>query len=238
LRIAGFEGFILYGTVFVGILLQYFLGFWLLNFDVYPNGFITILLLPAMWLGSFLLIYQNFIIDLPFVYQFIIVSVFLVLQYYFMSTQNILNLAHFRSISLSHAAFTTNNFYTILTFFITNLAIFLLPGTSNTIKLFASFVSFVIILFIFAILNAIEQIQLFFAIFFYFTFIAILSFLYIVGFIDPQKILLLVIAMSLVFRGVIVLSLYSVKKVISKADYIQSALESGLLFLLIGFASR
>jgi hypothetical protein len=218
--------------------MQYFLGFWLLNFDVYPNGFITILLLPSVWFGSFLLIYQNFLTDLKLVYQIMVIGGFLILQYYFMSTQNILNISHFKSISLSQAAFTTNNFYTILTFFVTNLAIFLLPGSSNTLKLIASFLSFVIILSIFGVLNNLDQLQMIYSAFFYFGFIFVLAFLYMLGFIDPEKMLLLVIAMSLVFRGVLVLSLYSIKKVIAFSDYVQIGLEAGLLFLLIGFSSK
>lgn len=238
LRIAAFDGFILYGTVFVGILMQYFLGFWLLNFDVYPNGFITILLMPAIWFGSFLLIYQNFIIDLNVFYQIIIIGVFLVLQYYFMSTQNILNLAHFKNISLSQAAFTTNNFYTILTFFVANIAVFLLPGLTNPIKLAASFVFAVMILFIFSVLNKIDHLQTAYSAFFYFGLTFILAMLYMLGYINPDKILLLVMAISLAFRGIIVLSLYSVKKVIALSDYIQIVLEAGLLFILVGFASH
>jgi hypothetical protein len=238
LRIAHFDGFILYGTVFAGVLVQYFLGFWLLNFDVYPNGFITILLLPAAWFGAFLLIYQNFIVDLHLVYQIPIILGFLVLQYYFMSTQNILNISHFKSISLSQAAYTTNNFYTILTFFTTNLALFLLPSLSIPLKFILSFIVSSGVLFIFTMLNKISKIEFFFSVFFYLNFTLLLLFLYVLGFIDPGKVVLIVIAMSLVFRGVIILMLYSAKRVIALADYVQIAIESGILFMLIGVASK
>lgn len=233
LQTARLEGFIFYGTIFVGFLTQYFLIFWLFNFDVYPQGFITLLILPALWFGSFIVIYQGFVIKLSFIYQLVIVLMFLILQYYFVTTQSILNLSHFQNISLSQAAYTANSFYTVLTFFAVNLALFLIPGASNILSLLLTIVSFIVISSIFSALNSIDRSQTLFSNIIYIFVISLLLTIYSFGIINPDKIILLTILLAIVFRNIIILMLYSVRKVLSKTDYAQVVFECGLIGILL-----
>jgi hypothetical protein len=220
------EGFVLYGTIFVAIATQYFLNFWLYNFNVFPQGFITILLLPSIWFASFILIFVNFIVQLHSLYEIMIIGAFLTLQYYFSTTQNILNLSHFKNISLSQAAFTTNHFYTVLTFFTSNLAVFLLPDLSYVLKLASSLVLFIIIIIIFALLNNVQKIQYTYAIVLYAAIIYAVGILYIFNFIMLDRLPLIVIALSIIFREIIILILYYARKVLNPQDYIYLALET------------
>lgn len=224
--------------MFVGVIVEYFLVFWLLNFEVHPQGFITVLLLPAIWLASFLLIFQNFITKLDVIYQILIIAGFLFFQYYLLSTQSILNLSHFRNVSLSSAAYTTNNFYTVVTFFISILGIFLLPDVSNLLRFGLSIIAFGIIMLIFILLNQISLRHYAYALFLYISFILVLSVIYASGFINPENILLLVIVLALMFRGIIILILYSEKKIISLYDYVQLIFEVVISGILINYASN
>jgi hypothetical protein len=233
LRNAKFEGFILYGTVFVGVVVQYFLCFWLLNFELFPQGFVTILILPALWFGSFLLIFETFILKLNLVYQIVVTAVFLGFQYYFMITQSILNIAHFKNVTLSQAAYTTNNLYTILTFFLANLSLFLLNDLNVFIKFVISGILFAVILLIYMLLNNINKSQFFFSVASYTFTLLILSFIYSTDVIDSSRILFLVMILGLVFKGFMTLVQYSSRKVLSIVDYSQVFIEYILIFFIL-----
>lgn len=233
LRNAKFEGFILYGTVFVGIVIQYFLYFWLLNFEVFPQGFVTILVLPTIWFGSFLLIFETFILKLNLAYQVLITIIFLSFQYYFMITQSILNIAHFKNVTLSQAAYTTNNLYTILTFFLANLSFFLLNDLNVFYKFLASGILFAITLLIYILLNNINKSQFFFSVASYGFILLILSFAYSTDIMDPTRVIFLVMALGLVFKGFITLIQYSSRKVLTLVDYSQVLAEYILIFFIL-----
>lgn len=237
LNIARFSGFVLYGSIVFIMLVYYFLLYWLLNFDVSVQGFITILLLPTITLGAYMLIYYNFIRDLAVLYRIVFTFVFIVLQYYLVLTQNILNLSYFTNVGLSQAALVANNFYTILSFFFVNLSIFLIPEVNIPFKMLFTIVMFVIFYLIFILINNIEVLQYYFGIFFYSIAILIYIIMYISGFINPISSLLTSIVFSIVFRGITVIALYSFRRVISFFDYLQVVFEAALIAFLIFMSS-
>lgn len=228
---ARLNGFVLYGTVVFIMLVNYFILYWLFNFDVHPQGFLTVLALPSITFGAYLLVYYNFIRDIDMVYRIVITLIFILLQYYLVLTQNILNLSHFSNIGLSQAALVVNNFYTIITYFLATKAIFLTPDITAPIKLVLTIPVFLILYIAFMIVNNIDFLQIIFGVGFYIILIAVFSFLYMSGFINPQNLLLIVISLAITFRGLTVISLYSSRKVISIPDFIVNVLES----LLVGF---
>lgn len=231
LSIARFNGFLLYGTVVFMMLIYYFLVYWLFNFDVYFQGFVTILLLPAILFGSYLLIYYNFIKEIQIIYQILFTGVFVVLLYYLVLTQNLINRSHFTNVSLSQAAIIVNNFYSIFGFFLACLSIFLVPDMSNITKIVVSILIFAAFYGIFVLVNSIEYIQFFFGMFSYVIFAAILILLYVSGSINPSTSVLTVLSMTVFFRGVTVISLYSFRKVINWPDILQILAEA----LVVGF---
>jgi hypothetical protein len=237
LNISSFTGFVLYGTIFFMMLVSYFLVYWLFNFDVYPQGFITILLLPTLTFGSYMLIYYDFVKDLPLLYKVIFTAIFMFMQYYLVLTQNILNVSNFTNVGLSQAALVSNSFYTIWSFFLTNLAIFLIPDIFITVKLIITIPVFIIYYLIFTMVNSIDRYQFIFGGFFYLFIVLIYLVLYVVGFINPLSSLLLVISLAIVFRGITVVALYSFRRVISLFDFVQIFLESVLVGFLVYMTS-
>lgn len=237
LNIARFSGFILYGTIVFMMLVYYFLVYWLLNFEVYPQGFITILLLPALTFGAYLLIYYNFIKDIGLVYKILFTLIFMVMQYYLILTQNILNLSNFTNVGLSQAALVSNNFFAIIGFFMVNLSIFLIPNLYSPFKILGSFIAFMVVYLIFVLVNKIENLQLAFGIFFYGVVCIVYLILHLTGFINPQSSLLTVISLSIIFRGITVIALYSFRRVISIFDFVQIGFEAVLIAFLVYMSS-
>ncbi len=237
LNLAGFDGFILYGTIILAALIYYFLSFWLYNFNVHPHGFITILVPPVLWYSSFLMIYEFFLIDLRVVFQVAIISMFLALQYYYMSTQNILNISHFRSISLSQAAYTTNNFYTVLTFFTVCLGVFLIPDVMIIVKLGIVFFFFFLLYGIFGTLNHIDFPQLVYGVFLFSTVLLLVAVLFLTGLFDPGKLILISIFLTLIFRWMVVLTLFPTRKLLSTFDYFQFIFEITIGVFILYFAA-
>jgi hypothetical protein len=238
IKVVKFEGFLLYGTLFVGLIIEYFLVFWLYNFNTSPVGFISILLLPVLFFGSFVIVYYYFIVRLNILFELSFMFSFFVLMYYFLSTQNILNLAQFKSISLAQAANTTNNFYTVLSFFISSLAIFLLPNIPNILRFIISTGIFAVILLIFVLLHNIDRLQYAYSIFFYISFIAMISIIYVLNGINTDKVVLISIILSLIFRGILILLHYSSRKILSAFDYFQIFLELAIITFLFNFISK
>lgn len=237
LRVVRFEGFLLYGSIFVGALIMYFLLYWLLNYSVTPIGFITVLLLPVIFWGACVLLYYFFIVKLNPFFELVLVSTFMVLMYYFASTQNLLNISYYKNISLAQAAHTTNNFYTVLTFFLSILALFLIPNVPNLLKLFISVILFTLILFIFVLLHSLDRSEFMYSIFLYFSVVVLLAVIYVLGFIDTNKVILLSVVLGLVFRGVLTFIHYSARKVLSFFDYFQILMELAVITFLIYFVS-
>lgn len=237
LSISRISGFVLYGTILFMMLVYYFMIYWLFNFDVYPQGFISILLLPTLTLASYLLIYFNFIKELPIIYVVFFTLTFMVMQYYLVLTQNILNLSTFTNVGLSQAALVSNSFYTILGFFLLNLSIFLIPNLHSPFKIVIGVIIFVIFYFIFVIINKIEFVQFIFGVFFYGSVSIIYLVLFLIGYINPLNSLLIVISLAVIFRGLTVIALYSFRKVISVFDFIQIIFESALVAFLVYMSS-
>lgn len=231
LSITRFSGFILYGTIFFMMLVYYFLVYWMLNFEVYPQGFITILLTPVLLLGGYMTVYYYFLRDLTLYIPILSTIFFLGMMYYFILTQNILNTSYSQNIGLTQAALVINNFFSIITFFAANLAIFLIQDFSLIIKLVFTLPFFVLIYLAFVMINNIDRIQYWFGVFFYAVVIISIVLLYLVNFINPISGLIMVIILAVLYRGITVVSLYSSRRVISFLDLTQIFLES----LLIGF---
>jgi hypothetical protein len=239
IKVATLEDFTLYGTIFIGMIIEYFLLFWLLNFDVHPQGFLTILLLPVLFFASFMITFVNFVENehLSWIFQVLIVFIFLVMHYYLTTTQSILNISLFRTISLSQAAFTTNNFYTIITFFTSVIALFLPLTLANPLRVILTIIPFAVILGIYVILNNIEHLQYFFALFFYTIFTIIIAMVYMLGVIHPEKFFIIAIVLGLTFRGIVILIQYMSRKVISIFDYIQLFIEVVIVGVVIWFTT-
>ncbi len=237
LSITRFTGFILYGTVLFMMIVYYFLIYWMLNFEVSPQGFISVLLLPVLFVGGYYLFYYHFLRDMNIYIAIGSTIVFAIFIYYFILTQNILNTSYFSNIGLTQAALVVNNFYAISTFFIVNLSIFLLPNVQLITKLIASVPVFFLIYLAFVLINNIEKLHLWFGVFFYSFFVLGLVLMYLMSFLNPLSALIIVIILSIVFRGVTVVTLYSTRKLITLVDFGQIFLESILIGFFIYLAS-
>lgn len=237
LNSARLNGFLLYGTIVFMMLINYFILYWLLNFEVHPQGFLTVLALPTITFGSYILIYYNFIRDLDYFYKITLTSAFIILQYYLILTQNILNLYHFENVGLSQAALVVNNFYTIITFFLGVLAIFLTSELTVPIKLLLSIPISLVLYLAFVFLNRLEAVQIIYGIGFYICILIIFAFLYLSGFINPLNQILIVIALAIIFHNLTVISLYSFRKVISINDLLLTVFESILVGFLVYLSS-
>lgn len=237
LSITRFSGFILYGTIFFMVLVYYFLLYWMLNFEVYPQGFVSILLLPSILFGGFMMVYYYFLKDLGIYTPVISTGIFLLLMYYFVLTQNILNTSYFLNIGLTQAALVINNFYSIITFFMASLAVFLIPDFTLVMKLSFTLPLFGLVYFAFVLINNIERIQLWFGIFFYALVIGIIILMFFMNFINPISGLIMVIILAVLFRGITVVTLYSSRKVISLLDLTQIFLEAVLIGFFLYLAS-
>lgn len=225
------SGFVLYGSLIFMITVFYFLVYWLLNFEVLLEGLVSILIPPSVFVGGYLMTYNFFIKDQSLTLIFISIVFMIILTYYFLLTQNILNISCYQNIGLSQAAFVVNNFYSVISFFITILGVLLLPETLLFVRFIITIFVFVILFLPFAVINQIDKLHIFYSILNYSSIILILCFSYMLNFINPDNIVLFSVILSIVYRGITVVSQYSVRKVLSIMDLLQIIFES----ILIGF---
>lgn len=237
LRIGRFEPIVAYGMIAVGMTMFYFLVLWLLNFEVYPLGFITIIFPPTLWFGISSLIYINYIVEFIWAGQafyFLVNGVFL---YYFLSTQSILNLSYFKNISLSQAAFTSKNFYTILLFFNGLVAIFLVSGMSTITKMLLVIPLFLLVLIPYVILYGVKFKFALYSSLFFFWIVFQLLLMYVFDLFLAERVILVCIVLGFVFKGITILLSYSQKKLFSLYDGMQLLIEAILCFAILYFMS-
>ncbi|BDQ04707.1 MAG: hypothetical protein KatS3mg084_0225 [Candidatus Dojkabacteria bacterium] len=231
------EGFVLYGTIFFMVIMNYFINYWLFDFDLHPKGFLTILLLPAFHLGVYLLIYYNLLKEFSFLYRLLFTLAFILAQYYIVLTQNILNLSHFKNIGLSKAALTVNHFYTVVIFFLAVLAFFLVGELSLVVKLLLTVPVFILLYIIFALINELDNGRIVYTVLLYVFVILILCLLFMSGLIKPYNQILVAMILGILFHNFSVISLYSFRKVVSLPDFFMTILEAILVGALLYFSS-
>lgn len=225
LSIARLQGFALYGTILFFGITYYFLVYWLFNFQVYPQGFLTILLLPAATFVSFLLLNVYFIKSLGFPSIFFSTIVFGIFQYYLILTQNILNRSKFDVVPLSQAALVANNFFSIIGFFFTSLSIIIIPDMNIYIRLFLIFIMAVVLLLAFMLTNEIDLINYVVSVLVFALSTLFFAILFLTSAIEISSIVGVALVQSLIYRAITLVTLYGVRKVISVGDRFQITLE-------------
>ncbi len=231
------EGFVLYGTILFMMIMHYFMVYWLFDFDLHPKGFFTILLLPALNVGVYLLIYYNLLKDFSPLYRLFFTLIFIVAQYYVVLTQNILNRSHFENIGLSKAALTVNHFYTVVVFFLAVLAIFLVGELFLIFKVLLTIPVFVLLYIIFAFINGLDYTRIIFTVLIYVFIVLMLCLLFMSGLIKPYNQILVAMIVGIIFHNFSVISLYSFRKVVSVPDFLMTILETVLVGALLYFST-
>lgn len=227
------NNFVLYGFIVFCMLVFYFVNYWIFKFNIHPKGFLTILPLPSLLLGGYLLFFDVFVRNLQIFWIYIYVFVFLGLEYYLIINQNILNTWLFEQVGLYRAALNINLFYTVLTYFISSLGIFLIQQDFIT-KILMSLVLFILLLIIFT--NLIEipfritMLVLISSIFIYF----IVLFLFFLGSIKTENVILVSLGLTILFKTFLTNILYH--SYASSIDYILVIIES-LAFSFLLFLS-
>lgn len=230
------DNFVLYGFILFSMLIFYFINYWLFKFNIHPRGFLTILPLPSLFFVAFLLFFNFFIKNLPYLWVIIYISLFILLEYYLIMNQNILNLWMFEHVGLYRAALNINLFYSVFTYFILNIAIFFTPF-EFLIKILISLFVFLLLFIIFANLS-ILNLNLILLIIINSIFLYLLTIsLFLLGFLKIENGILIAIAFSILFKTILTNALYSNYAFHSFTDYVLIMIESFLFGILLYISS-
>lgn len=231
------NSFSFYAFVVFVSLVYYFVNYWLYSFNVHPIGLLTVLVLPSMLLSSYLLFIYYFALSVGEVWlKIFCMALFVVLGYYLVLNQNLLNVWYFEGIGLHKMALNINLFYTNLVFAVFAISIFL-SRFEFIVKLVVLFVIFVILYVIFSILNEIRLPLVILSSIFFLFFLVNVFFLFILGFVNFKNYVLVSVALMILFKSMTVSSLYYVKGNLGIMDKITMVLESLIIFALLMFSS-
>lgn len=232
-----FKDFSFWGVIIVMFFLFYFVSYWVFDFNIAAKGFITVLILPSFFLISFLMIWGTFIKQTSWwLLMFFSFWAFVLLEYYLMLNQNILNLGLHQPVGLYKAALNINVFYGVLVFFIFSIAVFLTNwwiGFKLVLCLFIFIFLFIIHSFLYEINNVIRFLIVIFSVFVFLIFMILFN----LGFVKDRNIILVPMSLSIIFKNVNFMSLYHARVQTKLEDYVMVFVESLIVLFLMYLSS-
>lgn len=216
----------------------YIMGlYWVMNFEVNTIGIITILLPPTVWVLSGVIFYVNYSDQWNGYVWLFVFGIYSFFLYYFVTTQNLLNINYFRPISLSQAAKTAKGFFTVILFFISTNALFSYPNLDNIQKISLLLFVFILVGLPYIILFEVKTVHFIATIFNFSFLIMIILGMFLLDFFIQERIYMLVVISTLIFKGSMMVNVYSVRDNLSFFDKAQFFLELVIIFCLMLYLS-
>ncbi|MCX8034911.1 MAG: hypothetical protein N3A71_01325 [Candidatus Dojkabacteria bacterium] len=215
----------------------YFLLYSIYNFNITPKAYFTVLLIPSIFVSAFVLLYNFLILDFQFLLEIIILSFFFLIMYLFVQVQKVINENYSSYVREYKSNLTFNAFLMILSHFLLSLALFNLPINNNilsfTISVLFSGTLHIVVLFL---LHE-KYRSMILALLVYFYFVICTSFLYIVGFINPEKIVFIIFGFTLLFKLLQDSIIYDGKMKLKRSAYIEILLHLSIITIIFVYSA-
>lgn len=199
----------------------YFLLYSIYNFNITPKAYFTVLLIPSVFVSAFVLLYNFLILDLQFFLEIIILAFSFLIMYLFVEVQKVINDNYSSYVREYKSNLTFNAFLMILSHFLLSFALYNIPINDNilsfTVSILFSGILHIVVLFL---LHE-KYRSMILALLVYFYFAVCVAFLYMIGFINPEKIVFVIFGFTLLFKLLQDSIIYEGKMKLKKSAYIE-----------------